>query len=170
MSAVGVSSWKRYDPPELTSPLSAGWRRPRWWAVLVAPVLAGTIAAAVLTRPAIGLAVAGAVLVILVVRHFRFLLTLTAVGLMVSVAVYTVVHQSTYHFPAGGWPINFEPASDLAWTAVVLLAADAIVEIARRGSRRNVATAAAATTEPADAGGDVPGAAPDPKEPAPAAE
>jgi hypothetical protein len=126
--------------------------------VLVAPVLAGAIAAGGVTRPAIGLAVAAAVLVILVVRHFRFLLTLTALGLMASTAVYTVVHQSAYHFPPGGWPINFEPASDLAWTAVVLLAADAIVEVARRGSRRNVS----ASAEPADAAGGGPGPAPDP--------
>ena len=139
-AAVGapapVRSWARDDPPELTSPLSARRGRPRWWAYAVAPVLAGGIAAGVLTRPRIGLAVAGAVLVILLVRHLRFLLTLTALGLVAATAVYTVVHQSVFHFPPGGWPINFEPASNLAWTAVVLLAADAIVEIARGASRR----------------------------------
>jgi len=133
----GGTPWARDDPPELASPLSAGRRRPPWWAFAVAPVLAGGIAAGVLTRPVIGLAVAAAVLVILVVRHFRFLLTLTALGLVASTAVYTVMHQSVFHFPPGGWPINFEPASDLAWTAVVLLAADAIVEIARRGPQES---------------------------------
>jgi hypothetical protein len=106
---------------------------------VVAPVLAGGIAAGVLTRPTIGLAVAGAALVILVVRHLRFLLTLTAIGLLASTAVYTVMHQSVFHFPPGGWPVNFEPASNLAWTAVVLLAADAIVEIARGVSTGPVA-------------------------------
>jgi hypothetical protein len=90
----------------------------------------------VLTRPVFGLALGGGVLVILVVRHLRWLLTLTALGLVASTAVYTVMHQATFRFPAGGWPINFEPASELAWAAVVLLAADAIVEVARGGALR----------------------------------
>ncbi|HXQ75828.1 MAG TPA: alpha-(1-_3)-arabinofuranosyltransferase family protein [Acidimicrobiales bacterium] len=137
--AAPVRAWARDDPPELTSPLSARRGRPRWWAYPVAPVLAGGIAAGVLTRPTIGLAVAAAVLVVLVVRHLRLLLTLTAIGLLASTAVYTVMHQSVFHFPPGGWPINFEPASNLAWTAVVLLAADAIVEIARGISARSAA-------------------------------
>jgi hypothetical protein len=131
-----VRTWARDDPPELTSPLSAYPGRPRWWAYVLAPVLAGGIAAGVLTRPEIGLAVAGAVLVILVVRHLRFLLTLTALGLVAATGVYTVTHQSVFHFPPGGWPINFEPASNLAWAAVVMLTADAIVEIARGVSVR----------------------------------
>ena len=54
--------------------------------------------------------------------------------MVAATGVYMVKHQSIFHFPPGGWPINFEPASLLAWTAVVLLAADAIVEVARRGS------------------------------------
>jgi hypothetical protein len=80
--------------------------------------------------------VAVVVLFVLVIRHLRWLLTLTAIGLMAAVADYTVKHQSVFHFPPGGWPINFEPASELAWAAVVILAADAIVEVARGGSRR----------------------------------
>jgi len=127
----GPVAWARHDPPVLGSPLSAVRRRPRWWAYVAAPALSGLITAAVVTRPLLGAAVAGAVLLILVVRHLRFVLTLTGLGLVVATAVYTLVHQSTFHFPPGGWPINFEPASNLAWTAVVLLAADAIVEIAR---------------------------------------
>jgi arabinofuranan 3-O-arabinosyltransferase len=126
-----VRRWTSDDPPELGSPLSAIRQRPRWWSYVLAPVLAGGIAAGVLTKPDLGLAVAGAVLLILLIRHLRFLLTLTAVGLMAATAVYTMKHQSIFHFPPGGWPINFEPASELAWAAVVLLAADAIVEVAR---------------------------------------
>ena len=135
-----VRSWEGDDPPELGSPFSAPRRRPRWWAYVVAPVVAGVIAGGVLTRPKIGepqigLVVAGVVLLILLVRHFRWLLSLAAIGLVAATADYTVRHQSLFHFPAGGWPINFEPASELAWGAVVLLAADAIVEIARGGTR-----------------------------------
>ena len=130
----GVVAGVRDDPPELGSPLSAAGRRPPWWAFLVAPLLSGGIAAGVLVRPKIGLAVAASVLVILIVRHLRALLSLTALGLIAATTVYTVNHQSAFHFPAGGWPINFEPASLLAWTAVVLLAADAIVEVARGAS------------------------------------
>lgn len=124
----------RDDPPELGSPLSAAGRRPPWWAFVVAPVLSGGIAAGVLVRPKIGLAIAAAVLLILIVRHLRWLLTLTALGVTASTAVWVIKHQEAFHFPAGGWPINFEPASLLAWTAVVLLAADAIIEVARRAS------------------------------------
>jgi arabinofuranan 3-O-arabinosyltransferase len=131
---AGVKAWARDDPPRLTSPLSAAGRRPRWWAYVVAPVLAGAVAAALLTRPKVGLVVAGAVLLILLVRHLRGLLTLTAISLMAATGVYTVMHQSVFKFPPGGWPINFEPASDLAWAAVVLLAADAIVDVARGGA------------------------------------
>jgi hypothetical protein len=131
----------RDDPPELGSPLSAGGHRPVWWAFIVAPVLAGGIAAGVLVRPKIGLAIGAAVLLILIIRHLRFLLALTAIGLVAATGVYTVKHQSIFHFPPGGWPINFEPASLLAWTAVVVLAADAIVEVARGGSRRPVVVA-----------------------------
>ncbi|HVC71348.1 MAG TPA: hypothetical protein VNC61_13920, partial [Acidimicrobiales bacterium] len=128
------------DPPELGSPFSAPRRRPRWWAYVVAPAVAGVIAAGVLTRPKIGepkigLVVAGAVLLILLVRHLRWLVSLPAIGLVAATADYTVKHQSLFHFPAGGWPINFEPASELAWGAVVLLAVDAIIEMARGGTR-----------------------------------
>ncbi|HEY5250476.1 MAG TPA: alpha-(1-_3)-arabinofuranosyltransferase family protein [Acidimicrobiales bacterium] len=153
----------RDDPPALGSPLSAAGHRPVWWAFLVAPVLAGGIAAGVLIRPKIGLAVAGAVLLILIVRELRGLLALTALGLTAATAVYTIVHQSVFHFPPGGWPINFEPASTLAWTAVVVLAADAIVEVARGGTR----TRSAPDQDPAaaDAGPASEGAEPAPPAP-----
>jgi hypothetical protein len=145
---VRVKAWASNDPPELTTPLSAGGRRPRWWAFVVAPVLAGAIAAGLLTRPRIGLVVAVAVLFVLVIRHLRWLLTLSAIGLIAATAEYTVKHQSLFHFPAGGWPINFEPASDLAWAAVVILAADAIVELARGGALRPVVTDAGSPVVP----------------------
>ncbi len=121
--------------PELASPISAARRRPAWWAVLLAPLLAGGIAAAVQTRPKVGLAVAVVVLATLLVRHLRFLLTLTAIGLVAATGVYSLEHQALYHFPAGGWPINFEPASELAWLAVVVLVADVFVDLARGGAR-----------------------------------
>jgi hypothetical protein len=152
-----MKAWASDDPPELMSPLSARRQRPRWWAYLVAPLLAGAIAAGVLTRPKEGLAVAGAVLVILLVRHVRFLLTLPALGLVAAVGVYTVKHQSIFHFPPGGWPINFEPASELAWAAVVLLAADAIVEVARGVTARAV-SAPGAVPDGGDGGDGVDGA------------
>jgi hypothetical protein len=135
-----TAPWTRDDAPALTTPLSVGGRRPPWWGYVVAPALAGGIAAAVSTRPKIGLAVAAAVLVVLVVRHARALLTLTAVGLVCATAVYVIKHQMAFHFPAGGWPINFEPASVLTWAAVVVLAADAVVEVARRVHAPPVAT------------------------------
>ncbi len=138
-NALGVvRAGVRDDPPELGSPLSAAGHRPVWWAFAVALLLAGGIAAGVLIRPKLGLAVAGAVLLILIVRQLRALLALTALGLTAATAVYTIQHQSIFHFPPGGWPINFEPASTLAWTAVVGLAADTIVEVARGGTRKPV--------------------------------
>ena len=126
----------RDDPPALGSPLSAAGHRPVWWAFVVAPVVAGAVGVGVLTEPKLGLALAGLVLVVLIIRHLRGLLALTALGLTAATAVYTVKHQSIFHFPPGGWPINFEPASTLAWAAVVVLAADAIVEVARGGTRK----------------------------------
>jgi hypothetical protein len=153
-----VMAWEGDDPPVLGSPFSANRRRPRWWAYVVAPVVTGAIAAGLLTRPKIGepqigLVVAGVVLLILLVRHLRWLISLPAIGLVAAVADYTIKHQSLFHFPAGGWPINFEPASELAWGAVVLLAADAIIDIARGGSRIPAATdLPPADSEAADSG------------------
>ena len=48
----------------------------------------------------------------------------------------TVFDQVRHHYaPGSGWPHNFETAGVLAFIAVVALASDAVVELARRRGR-----------------------------------
>jgi hypothetical protein len=58
---------------------------------------------------------------------------MAAVGLMIAAGTYTVVEQARFHIAVNGnWAMHFDLASNLAWAAVVFLAADATVEVIRR--------------------------------------
>ena len=126
----------------LGSPLSSTGVRPGWRGLVLVPLVAGGIAAALIV-PAAGLPVAAAALVAVVLRHGRVLLAAGCVALVVGVDWMVTASQALHHFAAEfGWPQHFETAGRVAWLAVVVLSADAIVEIARNrqlGLRRRPA-------------------------------
>jgi hypothetical protein len=130
-SGNGAAGSDDPDALALGSPLSSTGTRPRWWALAIAPVVAGGAAAALIV-PAAGLPVAALTLVALALRHGRVLLAATCVALVVGVDVMVAVSQAHHHFAAEfGWPGHFETAGRVAWLAVTVLAADAVVEVAR---------------------------------------
>jgi hypothetical protein len=157
--------------PSLGSPLTSEGRRPRWWAVVVAAVVTGGVAAA-LTAPLVGAAIALATAAGLVLRRARAVTSLVAVGLVVACGAVVVHGQATHPAPAGStWPDAWESAATLAWMGVVFLGADAVVETgrglaARRRPRRRPRHAAGVTDDGVasaeEPGGAGPSAAPGP--------
>ena len=125
------------DVPTMANPFAEGRE--------ITPALAAVVAAAtgfvaaVLVPPpaflAIFAGVALAMLAALVIPRARGLLALAVVGFAVGGAAYTVAKQASQHFPPGGWPVHFEAANVLVWTAIVFLGADAVVELLRRRRR-----------------------------------
>jgi hypothetical protein len=110
------------------TPLGEGTPR---WAFAVGPVLAG-IAAAVVVTPWVGLLVA--VLVALALRFpvARIVLALAPAVLLGLAGLYIATKQLRYDLPpVFEWPTLFPRATTPAWLAVVLLAADAFVELLR---------------------------------------
>jgi hypothetical protein len=100
--------------------------------LVLGPVLAG-VAGATLARWWVGVIAAICVLAVLVRPRLRPLLTVGAPLAVLVTGVYVVVQQYRYHyFSSFEWPTHFERVNDLAWLAVILLVADALVEILRR--------------------------------------
>jgi hypothetical protein len=128
------------DTLAVGSPLSSPGARPGWRGLVVVPLVAGAVAAAVLL-PAAAVPVAALTLVALSWRHGRILIAAACVGLLAAVDATVAVSQAQHHFAAEfGWPAHFETAGRLAWLAVALLVADVLVEAARsRGARARVA-------------------------------
>ncbi len=140
-------------PPESDTGYPGGPTRPiLWWAapatsraalsplrraLLVVGCGAG---AAAVSQPLIGVLVAAAVAVTVLVPRGRAVLALGAVGAGVAMIVALVHGQATDPVSAGGsWAQHLGLSSPLAWAAVTVLGADAVVEIARRraDSRRS---------------------------------
>jgi hypothetical protein len=116
-----------------------GWRgftpvtgRTRWVAILASGLLA-----ALVVTPWVGVLVgAGAFALTARARTRAAVLALPA-GLISLAGVYIVAQQVQHQYPSVfEWPTLFPAARTLAWVAVVLLAADAIVEIVRRAVAR----------------------------------
>ncbi|HEX5613653.1 MAG TPA: alpha-(1-_3)-arabinofuranosyltransferase family protein [Acidimicrobiia bacterium] len=106
-------------------------------ASVIGPLVGGT-AAAIVVAPWAGAVVAAAVLATVRTRHGRSILTVLPAGLVALAAVYIVRNQIRYDLPpVFEWPTFFPRARSLAWLAVVLLGADALVEVLerRRGTR-----------------------------------
>ena len=76
-----------------------------------------------------------AVGVVLIVPRTRGLLGIAVIGFALGAVVYIIVLQATQRFASGAWPIHFELADELVWIAIVLLGADAVVELVRRRQR-----------------------------------
>jgi arabinofuranan 3-O-arabinosyltransferase len=116
------------DGPVLIRPFRADVPPAPLPPALATGVVTGVVAAAI-AQPAAGLAVGVASTVVLLVPRLRTVLGLVAVAGIVAAGVYTVVYQATVGVPPGGaWPIPFDVAGQLAWTGVVFLGADAVVE------------------------------------------
>jgi len=126
------------DPePRLANPLVSGGARPPPRVIAVTALIAG-VAAGVSTRPWIGLFVAAAVAAALCWPRARVVLTAGTVGSLGLAALYVIVQQGRYRYPAiFSWPSNFGSAADLAWLAVMLLGADAVVQIVRHRVARH---------------------------------
>jgi hypothetical protein len=132
---VGISP---YPSPEATlrSPLDFGGHAPRPWAMYSTTVLAG-VGAAVLVRPWVGLVVAGLVYLVMRVPRLRFVLSLGPAALLFGVGLYIAYGQFAHRYQAGlGWPTFFENARTAGWLAIVLLAADGAIGLARGAEDR----------------------------------
>ncbi len=113
----------------------------------LAPLVTGLLAALVVA-PWVGVLTALVVFGLVVRPRVRpWILTVPAL-LLALCAVYIVVEQARYRYPSVfEWPTVFPHSRTLAWIAVLLLTADAIVEILRsRGS----AARSGATAEPTE--------------------
>jgi arabinofuranan 3-O-arabinosyltransferase len=101
--------------------------RLRW----LAPMLSGILGALVVT-PWVGALAAAVTFVVLLRPRLRAPVMLVPAALLALCALYILVQQHRYRYPAVfEWPTVFPRARTLAWIAVVLLAADAIVEVLR---------------------------------------
>ena len=118
--------------------------------VAVGTVAAGAVAWALGGPLAGGLTAAG-VLVALTLWWGRSALRVAAVALLAAGAADVVFHQARYHYPSSGWPTQFGRASTMVWAAIMLLAADAVLEVVRR-----------IRSGPSDAGGNGDAGAPSP--------
>jgi len=121
--------------PELASPLTfePGGRLRPVPAVLLA--LGAGLVAGVLVDPLLGVAVLALVAVALRLgRRGRAVLTLGALAAFVPAAAFMVLRQLW----RGGlradftWPTAFDLAHYLAWVALLLLAADVVIEVVNR--------------------------------------
>jgi arabinofuranan 3-O-arabinosyltransferase len=117
--------------PALASPLSGSGGPTGWFAAVVVGVVAGAIGALAILPPY------GAVVGVIAAvsarwPRARFLLTLGAVGCVVLTGAMYVVRQVVTEPQEGfGWVTRFEFTHRVALLAVVLLAADAVVEAVR---------------------------------------
>ncbi len=126
------------DPGAPTRPI-LWWTTPAASRTTLSPVRRALLvvgcgaAAAAVSQPVIGVLVAAAVAVTVLVPRGRAVLVLGAVGAAVAMVVALVHGQATDPVSAGGsWAQHLGLSSPLAWAAVTVLGADAVVEIARR--------------------------------------
>ncbi|HUY23268.1 MAG TPA: alpha-(1-_3)-arabinofuranosyltransferase family protein [Acidimicrobiales bacterium] len=137
----GASDTAAERSPLLGSPLRSSGARPGWVGLVVVPVVAGGVTAAVVT-PGAGLPVAAAAFLAAATGYGRVVLAVGSVGLLVAVDRMVTSAQRTFHYAADfGWPNHVETASTLAWIAVAVLGADALVQEVRdrraRGAPRS---------------------------------
>ncbi|MEX1007229.1 MAG: alpha-(1-_3)-arabinofuranosyltransferase family protein [Acidimicrobiia bacterium] len=116
---------------ELASPLVARGAGVSRRAAIVTAIGAG-LAGAFVARWWVGVIVGAFVAAVLVRPRLRPLLTVGAPACIAITALYVVVQQYRYAYPYGYfWVEHFTRVANLAWLAVLLLAADALVEVVR---------------------------------------
>ncbi len=128
------------EEPLLVSPFGYGGRRPPAWRIVITALATGLLAAA-LTTPLTGLALAMATGTALALSEGRTILTIGSVALVAGAGAYVVAHQAADRIPEGAiWVPQFSLAATMVWMAVVFLAADGVIEAARRIRRRGRAS------------------------------
>jgi len=141
-SAGSDLSARPEGPPQLAWPWRSPDRRPSLWVSVLLVVVSG-VAAGAISYPLVGVGAAALVAVALVVPRARAVTSVLAVGLLVAAGASVVAGQWLHPLSEGSnWPSAFPSASVLTWMAVVFLGADAVVETARRLSRRSTTTPA----------------------------
>jgi arabinofuranan 3-O-arabinosyltransferase len=119
--------------PEFMFPFVAAGQRPSPL-VLVLGVLVSALGAGALVRPWAGVLVGAVVAVVLIRPRMRWLLTLFPPAALMLSGVFIMVKQVHGNWPpVFEWPTLFWQVRTLGWLAIVALAADALVELLRRG-------------------------------------
>jgi hypothetical protein len=119
------------EPPVLRWPFVAAGTRPRGMVVAATAIAAGLVAG-VLIKPLAGLLVGVLVLAALVRPRWRVALAIGAPVALGLAGLYVLVEQTVNKYPpVFEWPTFFDRVHVLGWFAVVLLAADALVETVR---------------------------------------
>ncbi|MCU1467396.1 MAG: hypothetical protein JWM72_3324, partial [Actinomycetia bacterium] len=133
----------------LTAPRETGPAGGTRW---IAPVVCGLLGALVVA-PWVGVLTAIVVFAMIERPRLRGLVMLVPAALLAVCALYIVVEQYRYRYPpVFEWPTLFPRARTLAWIAVMLLAADAIVDILRSRARTR-SEARSASGSPGNRGG-----------------
>ena len=105
--------------------------------VIVLTTLAAGLAASAIVRPWCGLLVAPAVLLVLLRPRWRAVLSLFPFLALGLIGLYVAFVQFRSHYPVGlEWPGGFWRARTLGWLAIIFLAADVLVGLARRGENQ----------------------------------
>jgi hypothetical protein len=122
-------------PLTWTSPFRVGGATPPRRAVASTTIAVG-LAAGLLVTPWIGLVVGGATLAALWRPPLRWLLSVGAPAALAAAGGYVVIQQARHHYPpVFEWPTFFDAVHVVALLAVVLLAADAVVDFVRARPR-----------------------------------
>jgi hypothetical protein len=142
-AAIAVATWLRRrresvrsargsEAPLLTNPFGGGLGAAPALVVAVGALSAGA-GAAVIVAPWVGLLVAAMVATALLRPRARGILALLPALLLGLAGSYVAYRQHRDHLPpVFEWPTLFPRARTLGWLAIVLLGADAVVELVRR--------------------------------------
>ena len=140
-SGAPAASWLALSPEPASWRAALGWadrRPPPPWIRSGAIALAWGLAAALVTRPAIGVVAGLAVGIGIRWRPGRALCRLGALVFLAALPVYYVLQQTRYHYwPDISWPSDFSSGNDIAWLALTLLGSDLLAGAvyARRSMR-----------------------------------
>ena len=109
------------------------------------------VASAVLVRPWAGLLV-GALAALAIMRpRWRWLLRLGPAAIVGAITLYMAVGQYVRQYPPRfDWPTFYSAARAPAWIAVMLLAADALIEVVSRATRSRARSALPPLEEPVE--------------------
>jgi hypothetical protein len=106
-------------------------------AATVAGTLGVGVGAAALSQWWVGVVVGAAFLLGARRPRLRWATALAAPAAFAVAAGYVIVQQARHHYPSVlEWPSFFDRVNALAWLAVLLLAADAVLEVLQRRPAR----------------------------------
>jgi hypothetical protein len=122
------------EAPVFANPLVASGARPPTARVVVGALAVAAVGALVAAWW-VGL-VAGALVALVALRpRLRALVSVGAPLALGACAVYVIVQQRRYGYPADlDWPPQFTGINEIAWLAIVLLLADVVIERVRRSA------------------------------------